>query len=62
MSKSTDNNKEEKVTFWDWLLYGKGTKGEDWPEYTLSSPAVKRECEKVIQAIENSKKRQNGQS
>ena len=46
---------DQKPTFWEWLVYGKGTVSEPWPtaDEVLADPNLQKE----IQGLKNSFKR-----
>lgn len=58
--KAKDKNQEP--TFWEWLVYGKGTVSEPWPtiEEVLADQDVKKEIQKVQNAFKEYKKSQTG--
>ena len=53
-------NKNQGPTFWEWLIYGKGTVSEPWPtvEEVLADPNVRKEIQKVHNAFKEYKKSQ----
>ena len=56
-SVSTKNS-EERSTFWEWLVYGKGTVSEPWPTINevLKDENVQKEIKKVQDAVQDTKK------
>ena len=59
-TKKPDN----KPTFWEWLVHGKGTVSEPWPtaEEVLANPEVKQEIQTVQETFEKYKKAKKNNS
>ncbi len=58
---NSHEEREEKISFWDWFVHGKGTVAEPWPtaEELFNNPKVQKEMKEVQEAFDRIEEKEN---